>query len=145
MNDIPIAISAEIAIMSSVEFNQSASEELIQKLGSTIVRGEGYKSHIWDSLSLVFELDGQESQFGYIYTDSGEWKPATPGGFDALDIALELQETSQAPGKSRWKKALVQIKRNTGKIDIEFDYEGVKWVPDMADPKGFAMGLKPAG
>jgi hypothetical protein len=142
VNDIPISAHRENIVM-SVAFNQASADELIQKLGSTIIAGKGYEGMPWQSLSLILDLSAGESQFGYVYYADNEWEAATPRGFESLDVAIDLRDAMHIPGKEAWKKALVQITRSTGKIDIAFDYDGDKWVPNMADPKSFAMSVRP--
>jgi extradiol dioxygenase family protein len=80
--------------------------------------------------------------FGYVYAND-DWQAASPDGLEALDTASQLQQTMRMPGQTLWKKCLVTIDRATTEIDIDFDYEGTKWVPDMADPERFALSLKP--
>jgi hypothetical protein len=47
------------------------------------------------------------------------------------------------PDRAPWKQCLLTIDRATARIDIDFDYEGIRWVPDMADTERFAWSLKP--
>jgi hypothetical protein len=132
-----------VAFITSVAFDQAQADALVQELGSEVVKSPKIEAYQWDNISVVIELEPQERAFGYVYWNGSEWEAAGPS-FDALDKAEELRDAMRTPGKAHWKKALVQISRATGKIDIDFDYTGDKWVPNMADPKGFALSLKPA-
>jgi hypothetical protein len=126
----------------TVPFDSAAASALVTQLGGEIVRDPFYQSEPWDQLSLVIELDGRKRMFGYVYS-AGDWEAAGPDGIAPLETAGKLREAMQLQGKAPWKKCLVTIDRASAKIDIDFDYEGAKWVPDMADPEAFAMDLKP--
>lgn len=122
-------------------FDTRRSDELVHKLGSAIVRAPGYQRIQWDAIVLVVEAE-DESMFGYVYRGGDEWQAAGPGDFSVLDLALELRQAMRIADKPAWRKCLVRISRRTGKIDIDFDYEGSKWVPDMANPESFARSLR---
>lgn len=126
----------------AVQFDSEAASALVTQLGGEIVRDPFYQSEPWDQLSLVIELDGRKRMFGYVYS-AGDWEAAGPDGIEPLETATKLRAAMQLQDKPAWKKCLVTIDRATAKIDIDFDYEGTKWTPDMADPEGFALGLKP--
>ncbi|MET1755816.1 hypothetical protein ABVV53_10150 [Novosphingobium sp. RD2P27] len=128
----------------AVQFDSEAASTLVTQLGGEIVRDPFYQSEPWDQLSLVINLDGRKQMFGYVYS-SADWEAAGPDGIEPLVTATKLQQAMQLPGKPTWKKCLVTIDRASAKIDIDFDYEGTKWVPDMSDPEGFALGLRSAG
>jgi hypothetical protein len=136
-----IPVQAEIM---AVQFDSEAASALVTQLGSEIVRDPFYQSEPWEQLSLVINLDGRKQMFGYVYS-AGDWEAAGPDGIEPLETAAKLRDAMQLQGKAPWKKCLVTIDRASAKIDIDFDYEGSKWVPDMADPDGFALGLKPKG
>jgi hypothetical protein len=133
----------EVSVMAGAAFDQARADNLIQELGSEIIRSPKISDYDWDALAVVIELNPQERAFGYVFWNEDGWEAASPS-FDALDKADELRSTMRISGKNPWKKALVQINRASGKINIDFDYSGDKWVPDMIDPKSFAMTLKPA-
>ena len=128
--------------MQPVRFDQQRADMLIQKAGVEIANGSDYAAHPWTDLVVVFTLEGGESQFGYVFWDSREWQAATPNGFTAFDLLAELRDVMRVSGSDSWKKCRVRITRATGKIDIDFDYDGNKWVPNMADPAGFAFSLR---
>jgi hypothetical protein len=130
-------------IMTSVAFDQARADGLIQELGSEIIRSPKISDYNWDVLAVVIELNPQERAFGYVFWGQDDWEAASPS-FGALDKADELRSIMRIPGKEPWKKALVQMTRVTGKITIDFDFVGDRWVPNMADPKSFAMSVRPA-
>lgn len=128
--------------MQSTQFDQKSADELIQELGSEIVRGSKYQAKPWTDIAVVVTLDGEKSMFGYMFWAPTEWQGATPDGLAALRIAADLRESMRVPGSSAWKKCRIRITRATGKIDIDFDYDGDKWIPKMSDPAGFAFSLR---
>lgn len=129
--------------MSQSGFDQDRADSLVQALGEAIVNDPAFTERDWSGIALVFELDGAKGEFGYIYAGESEWEAATPEGWDTLDIAEALRDAMTIPGKAPWKKCLVQINRNTGGIEIDFDYEGMNWTPDPAQPERLANSLRP--
>ncbi|MBB5712990.1 hypothetical protein [Sphingomonas xinjiangensis] len=124
-------------------FDTKAADNLVQQLGSGITSDPFYLSERWEQLSLVINLDGRKQMFGYIYS-AGDWEAAGPDGIEPLETAAKLRDAMQLQGKAPWKKCLITIDRASTDIHIDFDYEGTKWVSDVADPAGFALALKPA-
>ena len=118
------------------------ADALIQRLGSEVVHDPFYVGEPWDQLVLVIDLDQRTRMYGYVYTDDG-WQAASPDGVEALDTAVRLQQAMREPDRAPWKKCLLTIDRMTAEIDVDFDYEGTRWVPDMADMERFALSLKP--
>lgn len=128
--------------MADVTFDQQRADALIQEIGSEIVRGSKFAARPWDRIVVVAEIADRKRLFGYVYWDGNQWEAATPDGFRALTLFQELRAATQAPGKAPWQRCLVRIDRETGKIDIEFDHDGSRWVPDAADPESFARSLR---
>lgn len=131
------------ATIQTVQFDQKRADEIIQKLGMEVARGSDFQARPWTDLVVVADLtNGRRGMFGYVFWGLNEWEAAGPDGFDATWLAVDLQKAMQVPGTEPWKKCRIRITRATGKIDIDFDYEGDKWVPNMADPAAFAFGLR---
>ncbi|PCD01590.1 hypothetical protein COC42_15780 [Sphingomonas spermidinifaciens] len=128
--------------MEQATFDQQRADALIQEIGSEIVRGSKFASRPWERIVVVAEIADRKRLFGYVYWDGNQWEAATPDGFRALTLFQELQAATQVSGKAPWRKCLTRIDRATGKIDVEFDHDGKRWVPDMADPEGFARRLR---
>jgi hypothetical protein len=118
------------------------ADALVQQLGSEIIHDPFYLAEPWDQLALVIDLDQRTRMYGYVYTDD-DWQAASPDGLEALDTAARLRQAMRQPDRAPWKRCLLTIDRMTARIAIDFDYEGTKWVPDMADMERFAAGLKP--
>jgi hypothetical protein len=122
-------------------FDEPRASALVQDLGRTIITSPKFIDVPWDQIAVVFNLDQQERAYGYRYWGRGEWEAASPS-FDAIDIAIDLQSAMQVAGQAPWKMALVRICQPDTKVGIDFDYDGGKWAPDMADPAGFALSLR---
>ena len=129
--------------MQAAQFDQKAADAIIQKLGIEIAGAPKFNVRPWTDLVAVINLSGgRQNMFGYVFWEPNEWEAANTGNFVALDLAIDLRDAMRAPGQEPWQKCRVRITRATGKIDIDFDYEGDKWVPNMADPAGFAFSLR---
>lgn len=130
--------------MTDPSFDQDAADELVQELGEAMIDSPDYQARDWLAASLVINLDDGAQQFGYLYLAGDAWEACTPG-FATLRIAPRLRDAMRVEGQAPWKQCLIQIDRETAEIDIDFDYDGGRWVPDIADPAGFARSLKPGG
>ncbi|WP_294265289.1 hypothetical protein [uncultured Sphingomonas sp.] len=128
--------------MADVTFDQQRADALIQDIGREIVHGSKFAARPWERIVVVAEIADRKRLFGYVYWDGDQWEAATPDGFRALTLFQELQAATQVPGKAPWHRCLVRIDRASGKIDIEFDHDGTRWIPDVADPEGFAKSLR---
>lgn len=129
--------------MANANFDRDRADALIQDLGREIIRSPEFADQQWSAIAVVIDLDRQERMYGYRYWNAADWDAAIPS-FDTLDVGAELRGAMRVPDQEPWKKCLVQITRATGRVDIDFDYQGDKWAPDMQDPKRFALSLRPA-
>ena len=128
-------------VMTQTAFDQRRADELVQEIGSEIVRGPKFAARPWERIVVVAEVAERTRLFGYVYWGD-EWEAATPDGFRALTLFQELRDVTAVAGGEGWKKCLVRIDRASGQIDMEFDRDGTRWVPDAADPEGFAKSLR---
>lgn len=130
------------AIVSEPAFDQARADAALHALGRAIVGDPNFRDRDWDAIVLVFELDGRAHEFGYVFGPGDRWEADGPDDWGVLDRARALRDAMIVPGKGAWKKCLVRITRATGGIDVDFDYAGDRWVPDMRDPAGFARRLR---
>jgi hypothetical protein len=130
------------AIVSEPAFDQARADAALHALGSAIIGDANYRDRDWDAIVLVFELDGRTSDFGYVFGPGDAWEAEGPDSWDVLNLAKDFREATRVPGKDHWKKCLVRIEREGGKMGVEFDYSGDRWQPNMADPEGFARSLR---
>lgn len=137
---LPLVITG-VSLLTQAAFDQDRADELMAQIGNEIAASPKYSEYDWVAIALVINLDQQKSQFGYVYTRD-DWEARTPGPA-SLRTAIELREATQVPGQDPWKKALVQIVRATGKINVDFDYSGDRWQPDPAKPEVIALELRP--
>jgi hypothetical protein len=103
--------------------------DLIHEIGSMIVSDERYAGTAWESIALIITLDGSvQSKSGFFWQDGGKASPGYPRNPAMLDKFEELQAATRNPGGREWKSALVQIKRDTMKITIDYEYDDVsRW------------------
>jgi hypothetical protein len=117
-------------------------DALVEQLGEQIVHDPFYESEPWDHLALVINLHPRTQMFGYVYV-ADDWEAASPDSTEPLDTARRLQAAMREQSNTLWRRSLITIDRHTAKMDIHFDYEGTRWVPDPSDPEQFALSLKP--
>jgi hypothetical protein len=124
-------------------FDQTRADHAIQKLGIEIASGSDFNARPWTDLVVVANFkDGGRSMFGYVFWGERDWEAAGPDGWVAIDLAEELHHAMSTTEHGSWQKRRIRITRETGEIDIDFDYAGDKWVPIMSDPAAFAFGLR---
>ena len=120
------------------------TDQLVQEIGASIVTHEEYQDD-WASLAIAGNFkDGRRNQYGYVYTEDGDWKARLPGGFATLKLMKRLNdEMADATGK-RWHRCLVQIKRADMSMDIQFEYDDPnRWSVSPATIERDALALKP--
>jgi hypothetical protein len=119
--------------------DQGRATELVHEIGSMVVNSERYRARPWESLSIVVVIDGSSVQLsGYTYGADGKPQAGNPGNFDINDKFEELQEAMAGADQRRWKSALLQINRDGGKLNIDFEYDDpLRWkvTPTNVDTK----------
>lgn len=104
--------------------DSARATDLIHEIGAMIVQDPRYAGRSWASISLVTILDGGSRRMsGFYYDADGEPTPENPGNRQIFDKFRELQAVTRNPGGREWKSALVQIKRETMGITIDFEYD----------------------
>lgn len=103
--------------------------ELVHEIGSLIVRNDRYASRDWDGIAVTVIIEPGATQIsGYSYVDGKDPEAGSPGLGVLADRFEELCAAMQNPDGSKWKTALVRIRRDTGKITIDYDYENpLRW------------------
>jgi hypothetical protein len=123
---------------------EAASAALVA-LGQLIVEDPAYRNHDWVSLSVVGNLDGGESMFGYVYKLDGDWEGEIPDNFDVLDRFQDLRAAMSKPGEPGWNYCLIQVRREGMKLHAEFDYgDGAKWKVAPANLQMRVEDLRPS-
>lgn len=120
----------------------SAPDAALHALCRAVVSDAAYAGHDWETIVLVFELDGRTRDFGYVFEAGGQWEAQTPESWDVLSLARAFRDATVPTGAPGWKKCLLRIERSSGGVQIDFDHAGTAWQPDFADPAGFARSLR---
>lgn len=126
------------------------STRLINEIGSAMVHDPAYLALPWDAIALVVEVaDGGATvgQHGYAYLDDGRIEAEVPESGKLADLFVDLNRAmAEASGKRPWKVALVQIVRETGKINFEFEHEDEsRWKVTPANWESMREALRPTG
>jgi len=102
---------------------------LVHEIGSLLVNDPAYRDSDWDGIAVVTIVEGGTVQVsGYTYRNGDKPKPSLPRSYDLDDRFEELCNAMQTPDGGKWKTALVKIRRDTGKITIDYDYDNpLRW------------------
>ena len=84
-------------VMTQTAFDQRRADELVQEIGSEIVRGSKFAARPWERIVVVAEVAERTRLFGYVYWGD-EWEAATPDGFRALTLFQELRDATAVVG-----------------------------------------------
>lgn len=127
----------------SADYDQATA--LVHEIGSLIVNHERYSNLPWDSLAVTAVVEGGSVQIaGFAYEDGAAPMPATPGSAALARKFKELCAAMEKPDGSKWVAALVQIKRETQNIHMDFEYTNPsRWSVTPQNIAMVAASLKP--
>lgn len=128
--------------MSEPDFDQAAADAALEALAGAILGDTHYRDRDWEVIVLVFELGERTSEAGYLFGPGALWSVEAPEDWAVLDRARAFHAATQRPGEPRWRRCLIRIVRDPRRVEAEFDAEGTRWIPDAADPEGFARSLR---
>lgn len=119
---------------------------LVHEIGSLIVSNKRYAAIDWDGISVTAIVEPGATQIsGYAYPDGGEPVAASPGLGALADKFEELNEAMQKPDGGTWKTALVRIRRDTGKVTIDYDYaDPLRWKVTPLNMSALPEQMRPA-
>lgn len=107
----------------TIETDYDRAAELVHEIGAQIVSEQVGQDDRWDSLAVAAILAGGSVQIsGYAYEDCSKPRPARVGSGPLADQFETLCKAIQKPDATRWQTALVQIRRASGKITIDYDH-----------------------
>jgi hypothetical protein len=127
-------------------YDVAAATVLLNAVGQAIVDDPAYRQAPWEGISLVAELDGRQSMFGYVYRPGGHWEAELPdNAFDVLDKVLELQAAMRPPGGETWKTVLIQLRQGPEhRFHAEFEYDdGLRWRIGPENLEQYVEELRP--
>jgi hypothetical protein len=118
----------------------SRADELVITIGNLLLGDENVAGQDWDAVSLVINLDGRRSLFGYLYDAGGNADPLVLEESDLLDYVEELRELMAADGEP-WKAVMVQFVE--GELRFTFDADGTAWSLDGDNTGAMVDALRP--
>lgn len=129
--------------MSSVAFDQTRAEALVNEIGQMVIADPSYASRDWSGIALVVEVAQRKRMYGFVYLPDGDWEAETPDDFDVIDRAAELNRVMAAGGNG-WTRCLVQLSQPGPKVVISFDYDDKgDWVVTPGNHEEMVARLKP--
>ncbi|MFM2481392.1 hypothetical protein [Celerinatantimonas sp. YJH-8] len=101
--------------------------KLILEIGQLLLASDCAQEDAWDFLSVVFDVsEGHIANSGFLYAGS-ETEPFSTGIDDSamsLDHKIQfLREQIYQQTGSKFKQLLVQMKKATGQIKIQFEFD----------------------
>ena len=111
---------------------------LILEIGRLIATDRKVDAAPWDGYALiVVYADSSRRLAGFRYRDGAPPEAATPDATARLGEQLDaLRAATRVPGNAPWTACVVKIRRDTGRIALDFDYDApTQWDidPDTLD------------
>jgi len=123
-----------------------ANEEVVE-LGKLVATHEAYEGLAWDGISLVGDFaGGQRSMFGYVYLSDGDWEAKLPRdrSRSVMKGLRRLYETMEEKNGKPWQQCLLQINRQSMKVNIQFEYDNPqRWSVTPANLEQMVETLRP--
>ena len=113
----------------TIETDYDRATGLVHEIGAQIVEEQTSQDDRWDSLAVAaIVASGSVQISGYAYKDGGKPRPAQVGSGPLADKFEALCKAMQKADGDSWKTALVQIRRASGKLTIDYDYsDPLRW------------------
>lgn len=106
--------------------NRMDRNELIARIGRLLVADPAVSDGLWDGYALIVRYgDGAVARriSGFRYGDGAGHEAATPRD-PAIGEAFDaLRQATLVPGKAPWDACVLRIRRDTGKIGVDFEYD----------------------
>jgi sRNA-binding protein len=116
------------------------ADELVITIGNLLLGDENVAGDDWTSVSLVVNLDGRRSLFGYLYDAEGNAEPLVLEETDLIDHVEELRALMAADGEP-WKAVMVQFAGE--ELRFTFDTDGTSWRLDGDNTGAMVEALRP--
>ena len=102
-----------------------SSNALIMQIGQEIVSDPAVDAEPWDGYALIASYTGPGLRIsGFRYRDGQPPQPATPQSRELGDHIEALRDSTRVDGKDPWRTCVIRINSATGKIGVDFAYEG---------------------
>jgi hypothetical protein len=104
--------------------DQKQADELVHDIAGMVAQSETRASDDWESISVVAIVDEASVQVSsYRYDAQGRATPGDPGDLSVNRKFRELHALMRQPTGRQWKSALMQIRRKSGEVTIDFEYD----------------------
>ncbi len=135
VNDIPAAVQPDVM----------PADRMLLEAARLIYVDPAYANENWESTAIVFDfVNGMQSMYGYIYRADDSWKSELPNGDEPMDQMLALQAAMEKQTGKKWHRALIHIWRDTGKMNVTFEYDDPKrWTISPANLEESVNALRP--
>jgi hypothetical protein len=102
-------------------------DALVHRIGMLIVTDKGVDAAPWDGYALIVRYDeaggASRRMAGFRYRDGAGFEAATPGN-PTIGAALDaLREGMRGEAQPAWDVCVVQIRRDTRKVHVDFEYD----------------------
>lgn len=110
----------------------------IMEIGRLVATDRNVDAAPWDGYALIVVHAGERRTLaGFRYRDGAAPEAATPEATAQLGEQIDaLRAGTMVSGKAPWNACVVRIRRDTGRITVDFDYDApTRWEirPDTLD------------
>jgi hypothetical protein len=125
--------------------NYDRATELVHEIGAMIVAAQERDDGDWDAIAATAIVEGGVVQIsGFYYDDGAKPKAARLGSSALADRFEALSVAMQKPDGGRWVTALVQVRRSSGRVTIDYDYaDPARWKVTPANIATMPEALRP--
>lgn len=129
----------------STETDYDRATELVHEIAAQIVNEQTSQDDGWDSLAVTaIVARGSVQISGYSYETDRKPRPTRVGSGVLADKFEELCKAMQKPEGESWKAALVQIRREAGRITIDYEYaDPLRWKVGPANLATLPEAMRP--
>ena len=121
------------------------ADALAHEIAGIVAQSETRASEDWTSISVVAIVDEATVQVSsYRYDAQGQAAPGDPGDLSVNRKFRELHRSMHQPTGRQWKAALMQIRRETGEVTLDFEYDdALRWKVTPANLRTMPEQLRP--
>lgn len=124
-------------------------DTLIAEIGRRLVADPEVADGDWHGYALVVRYgDGAVARriSGFRYRANGDFEAATPRDPALADAFDALRDATRVPGKAPWDACVLRIRREDGKLMLEFEYDAPeRWDITPATLADVAARARPGG
>lgn len=124
--------------------DEARASALVTEIGLAVLDDPAYRSD-WTGLAVSVIADGSGLEMtGYMFDADGRPTPAAPTDRDLARKFLELRAAAEVEDQGPWKAALLQIRRPSLEVAIDFEYaDPARWKVTPANFRTKPAELRP--